>query len=166
VSAGIQRMPSTGARIGRLIATVLVFLVLGPPLGAVICVALVAGIGMHWDIDWDVGGHNWLALLGLIYVVPASYFVGAAPAIAAGFAIGVKQSFFGRARWPLALGIGLIVAVAVLNRSGQVPDAGTQDAFPEFSAALILACLIATMLCWALVRNWYYASPTATELTP
>jgi hypothetical protein len=154
VRDAIPARPSPAARIGRLIAIVLVYVVLAPPIGAVIWVALVAGIGM--PPEWDVAGPDlhWLTLLGLVYAVPMSYFFGAGPAAAAGLVIGITQSFVGRAGWPLALGTGLVVAIVVLDRSGQGTFAGTP--FPEYPAVMILACLIPTLLCWALVRTWYF----------
>jgi hypothetical protein len=167
VSAALPARPSPAARIGQLIAIVLVFVVLAPLIGAVIWVALVAGIGL--PPEWEVAGpdRHWLTLLGLIYAVPMSYYFGAAPAAAAGLVIGVMQSFVGRAGWPLALGTGLVVAIVVLDRSGQGTLAETPDQspFPEYPAVMILACLIPTLLCWALVRNWYFA-PSSGEAAP
>jgi hypothetical protein len=167
VSAAIPARPSPAARIGRLIAIVLVFVVLGPPIGAVIWVALLTGIGMPPEWDAAAGDLHWLTLLGLVYAVPMSYFFGAAPAAVAGLLIGITQSFIGRAGWPLGLGARLVVAVVVLERSGQASfaEAPDQSPFPEYPAATILACLGATLLCWALVRNWYFAPPTATDAT-
>jgi hypothetical protein len=159
VSAVLQARPSAAARIGRLIAIVLVFVMLAPLIGALIWVALVAGIGV--PPEWEVTGadRHWVTVLGLIYAVPMSYYFGAAPAAAGGLVIGFWQFFVGRAGWPLALGTGLVVAIMVLDRSGQgafvaAPD---QSPFPEYPAVMILACLIPTLLCWGLVRNWYVA---------
>ena len=105
---------------------------------------------------------HWVTLLVLIYAVPMSYYFGAAPAAVAGLVIGVTQSFIGRAGWPLALGTGLVVAIVVIERSGQGRFAGTpeQSPFPQYPAVMILACLIPTLMCWALVRNWYFAPPS------
>jgi hypothetical protein len=168
VNATVQASPSPATRIGRLIAIVLVFLVLAPLIGALIWVALVAGIGL--PPEWEVAGpdRHWVTLLGLIYAVPMSYYFGAAPAAAAGLVIGFWQAFVGRAGWPLALGTGLVAAVVVLDRSGQGTFAATpdQNPFPEYSAVMILACLIPTLLCWGLVRNWYCARPSATDTAP
>jgi hypothetical protein len=168
VSAAIPARPSTAARIGRLIAIVLVFVVLGPPIGAVIWVAIVTGIGMPPDWDMADPGRSWLTLLGLVYAVPMSYFLGAVPAAGAGLLIGITQSFIGRAGWPLALGTGLVVAIVVLERSGEGTLAASpdQNPFPEYPAVMILACLIPTLLCWALVRNRYFASLAATDAAP
>jgi hypothetical protein len=168
VSAVLQMRPSAAARIGRLIAIVLVFVLLAPLFGALIWVALVAGIGLPPDWDGADPDRHWLTLLGLIYAVPMSYYFGAGPAAGAGLLIGITQSFIGRVGWPLALGTGLVVAIVVLERSGQDPLAASpdQNPFPEYPAVMILSCLIPTLLCWALVRNWYFAAPSATDVAP
>ncbi|HWF97301.1 MAG TPA: hypothetical protein VG291_20300 [Xanthobacteraceae bacterium] len=163
MSGAIPARPSAAAQIGRLIAIVLVFVVLAPLAGALIWVALVAGIGALPELDLSDPDRHWVIVLVLIYAVPMSYYFGAAPAAVAGLVIGVTQSFIGRAGWPLALGTGLVVAIVVLERSGQGRFAGMPDQspFPEYPAVMILACLIPTLMCWALVRNWYFASPSA-----
>ena len=67
----------------------------------------------------------------------------------------------------MALGTGLVVAVVVLERSGLGTFAATSDQspFPEYPAIMILACLIPTLLCWALVRGWHFRPP-AKDVTP
>jgi hypothetical protein len=159
VSAVSQPRPGPAARVGRLIAIVLVFVLLAPLIGALIWVALVAGIGLPPDPDVTGADRDWVTVLGLIYAVPMSYYFGAVPAAAGGLVIGFWQSFVGRAGWPLALGTGLVVAIVVLDRSGQSAFVARPDRspFPEYPAVMILACLIPTLLCWGLVRNWYVA---------
>jgi hypothetical protein len=159
VSAALPARPGPVARIGRIIAIMLVFVLLAPPLGALIWVALLVGIGLPPEWDATEVDRHWVTALGLIYAVPMSYYFGAAPAAAGGLVIGFWQSFVGRAGWPLALGTGLVVAIAVLDRSGQgafmaTPD---QNPFPEYPAMVILACLVPVLLCWGLVRGWYVA---------
>jgi hypothetical protein len=168
VSAGLQTGPSAAARIGRLIAIVLVFVVLAPLLGALIWVALLAGIGLPPEWDAADPDRHWLTLLGLIYAVPMSYYFGAAPAAAAGLVIGATQAFVGRAGWPLALGTALVVAIAVLERSGDLDSLRMpgQGLFPEYAAVMILTCLVPTMLCWGLVRGWHFAPPSRRDAAP
>jgi hypothetical protein len=160
--------PGPAARIGRLIAVVLVFVLLAPPIGALIWVALLAGIGL--PPEWEVmeADRHLVVGLGLIYAVPMSYYFGAAPAAAGGLVIGFWQSFVGRAGWPLALGTGLVVAIAVLDRSGQGAFMATPDQspFPEYPAVVILACLIPILLCWGLVRSWYVAPAVSQGAAP
>jgi hypothetical protein len=157
----LHARPGAAARLGRLIAIMLVFVVLAPLIGALIWVALVAGIGLSPDFDVSGPDRHWLTLLGLLYAVPMSYYFGAAPAAVAGVVIGATQAFVGRAGWPLALGTALVVAVAVLQRSGQLSllAAPEQSPFPEYPAIVILTCLVPTMLCWLLVRGWYFPPP-------
>jgi hypothetical protein len=73
----------------------------------------------------------------------------------------------GRAGWPLALGAGLVVGVVVLERSndGALPAGPDRSAFPEYSAIMILACLVATLLCWSLVRSWNFAPAASRDVT-
>ena len=160
--------PSVGGRIGRLLATMLVFVVLGPPLGAVIWIGILAALSMPPQTDAADPSFTWFTLLGLLYAVPMSYFFGAGPAAAAGLVVGLAQSFVGRAGWPLALGTGLVVGVVVLERSGEgaLPAAPDQSAFPEYSAIMILACLVATLLCWSLVRTWNFTPAATRGATP
>jgi hypothetical protein len=168
VTAAAEWRPGVVARLVRLIAIALVFVVLAPPVGALIWVALVAGIGLSPDWNATDTERHWFTLLGLVYAVPMSYFVGSAPAGAAGLVIGFTQAFIGRAGWPLALVTALLAAMAVLERSGQLPllRAPEQSPFPEYPAIMILACLIPTLLCWLLVRGWYFAPPAHTDASP
>ena len=160
------RGPGAAGRIARLLATVLVFVVLGPPLGAVIWIGILAALSLPPPTDADPS-FTWFTLLGLLYAVPMSYFFGAGPAAAAGLVVGLAQSFVGRAGWPLALGTGLVVGVVVLERSGEgaLPAAPDQSAFPEYSAIMILAGIIATLLCWSLVRSWNFTPALSRNIT-
>jgi hypothetical protein len=161
------RGPGAAGRIARLLATVLVFVVLGPPLGAVIWIGILAALSMPPQMDAADPSFTWFTLLGLLYAVPMSYFFGAGPAAAAGLVIGLAQSFVGRAGWPLALGTGLVVAVVVLERSndGALPAVSDRSALPEYSAIMILACLISTLLCWSLVRSWNFTPALSRNIT-
>jgi hypothetical protein len=68
----------------------------------------------------------------------------------------------------LALGTGLVVAVAVLKSSHQLTLLGARDQspFPEYPAVMILTCLVPTLICWTLVRGWYFAPPAITDTAP
>jgi hypothetical protein len=158
---------SVGARIGRLIAIVIVFVVIAPPVGALVLVGLVEGLDRYGYGELDGSDRNWVTLVDLVLAVPVSYWYGTAPAAAAGLVIGIRQSFFGRATWPLPLATGFIVALVVLERSGRHPFTVMPDdrSFPA-SAIVMLACLVATMVCWGLVRSWYVAAPGAALKRP
>lgn len=156
MSADASAFPGIGARIWRLITIVLVFIVVGPPVGAVAFVLSTALIGMGMKID--LAGLTWIGLIALIYAVPLSYMIGAAPAVAVGLLVGIRQAFFGAIRWPYALAIGLASGLALLVLSGQpiIPVSGDGAAQPVHIPVMISVCLSATLACWAIVRNWYF----------
>jgi hypothetical protein len=149
--------PGLAARIGRVLAIMVVFAAIGPLVGAAVLVAVLTGMGMRDAVDESQ--LHVFTLVGFLYAMPLSYWLGTAPAAAAGLAIGIRQAFFGRATWPMALAVGLIVGVVMLGRSGALPArAGDAvDSLSEFSAVIVLACLISTLVCWTLVRGWYVA---------
>ena len=169
MSAAIPARPSPAARIGRLIEIVLIFVVLGPPIGGVVVLILTAAGMGHPHSLVELFNGPFFVLGAAIF----SYPFGAAPAALAGFAIGIKQAFFGRTTWPMALAVGLIAGTVFLEGlDTYYPRAGIQAQvynsmpFPEFPAILILTCLISTMLCWSLVRGPYFTPPSATDASP
>ena len=150
------------ARIGALLAVVLVFVVLGPPIGVFVWSLLIV----------DVDGLRQAAIdpFDLMLMVPIGYVFGTAAAGAAGLALGIRQAFFGRATWPMAIGAGLL-AGAVLLRDVEALDPnlrfrphGLDGARLQLISILFLTCIIATMLCWALERSWYFARTPAEAL--
>ena len=156
MSADADAFPGIGARIWRLITIVLVFIIVGPPVGAIAFVLSTALIGMGMKVD--PAGLTWIGLFALIYAVPLSYLIGAGPAAAVGLLVGVRQAFFGAIRWPYALAIGLASGLALLVLSGQpmIPFSGNNASHPVHIPAMISVCLSATLACWAIVRNWCF----------
>jgi hypothetical protein len=156
VSAEAHALPGIGTRMWRLMTIVLVFIIVGPPVGAMAFVLSTALIGMGMKVD--LAGLTWIGLFALIYAVPLSYLIGVAPAAAVGLLVGVRQAFFGAIRWPYALLIGLASGLALLVLSGQpiIPVPGSDAAQPIHIPVLLSVCLSATFACWAIVRNWYF----------
>jgi hypothetical protein len=169
VSAAIRARPSPAARIGRLIEIVLIFVVLGPPIGGFVLFLLTAASTGNPHTLVDLLNVPFFVLGAAIF----SYPFGAAPAALAGLAIGIKQAFFGRTTWPMALAVGLIASPVFLEgfysfypRLGVRAQGFNALPSPEFSAILILTCLVPTMLCWTLVRSPYFAPPSCTDAAP
>jgi hypothetical protein len=154
-AAGIP--PQTGARVRRLLAIVLVFILCGPPVGALVFMLAVAVVGMGNQAD--LGGLTWVALFAIIYAIPFGYLIGFTPALAAGLIVGVRQAFFGPATWWFALGAGLAVGVGFQLATGQplLPPADTDMNMREQGPIMILTCACSTLVCWSLVRGWYFA---------
>jgi hypothetical protein len=163
VSVAVDTRPSLAARIGRLLEIVLIFVVLGPPIGFFVCLPLLV----------ISAGNLPSALFAVLFVMPLSYFYGAGPAALAGAAIGIKQAFFGRTTWSMAFAVGLIAGVVFLKgvdafNPGAAFQAQIFDgaAVPLFPALAILTCLVPTLLCWRLVRSPYFTPPSCMGAAP
>ncbi len=143
--------PSHGSRIMRVLGIAMVFMLLGPPVGAIVFMTATALTGMAKG--GDVSGLGWIALFALIYAAPFSYFVGIVPAAIAGLLMGIRQAYFGRANWAYAVVVGLLVGFGMLFLTGQRIAVDADAPVP----ILLLTCLIPTLVCWLVVRGWYTA---------
>jgi hypothetical protein len=153
---GAIARPSSAARIKRSLAIVAIFVLLGPPVGAVTLLMTVAVVGMGSRLD--VAGLARVVPFALIYGIPFGYLIGVTPAAAVGILFGTRQAFFGPVRLWTALAIGTLAGVTVHLASGQalLPN-GSKDALSQQGPVMIVTCIAATMVCWAIVRNWYFA---------
>jgi len=150
----IPAEPPLGKRLRCLFAIVMVFVVIGPPVGALAFMLSIAVIGMGAKVD--LIGLSWIGLFALIYAAPLSYFIGAGPAAAGGLVFGVRQAFFGPVNWPVAALIGVGLGIGFLVMSGHsLPAMLTDTEQPEHVPVMVVTCLAATMACWAVVRGWH-----------
>jgi hypothetical protein len=168
VSAARSTAPGRAARGRRLIGIVLTFVALGPPIGFFVTWSLLVIVARPENAS--ATSTDLLAVpIILLLIMPFAYLYGVVPAALAGLAIGIKQAFFGRTTWPMALGVGLLVGVIFLEGFDIIGPRGVfrptrydGSPIPELPGILILTCVVPTMLCWALVRNRYFApTPTA-----
>lgn len=156
--------PSLGKRLNCLLAIVMVFVVVGPPVGALAFMLSIALIGMGSSVD--LVGLSWIGLFALIYAAPLSYFIGAGPAAAGGLIFGIRQAFFGPVIWPVAALIGVGLGIGLLVMSGEsLPPMLTDTEQPEHVPVMVVTCLAATMACWALVRGWHLPPRAARDKT-
>jgi hypothetical protein len=152
--AAMPAEPSLGQRLRCLLAIVMVFVVIGPPVGALAFMLSIAVIGMGAKVD--LVGLSWIGLFALIYAAPLSYFLGAGPAAAGGLIFGVRQAFFGPVIWPVAALIGVGLGIGFLVMSGHsLPSMLTDSEQPEHVPVMVVTCFAATMACWAIVRGWH-----------
>jgi hypothetical protein len=158
--AAMPAEPSLGQRLRCLLAIVMVFVVIGPPVGALAFMLSIAVIGMGAKVD--LVGLSWIGLFALIYAAPLSYFIGAGPAAAGGLVFGLRQAFFGPVNWLVAALIGIGLGVGFLVMSGHsLPSMLTDTEQPEYVPVMVVTCLAATMACWAIVRGWHLPSRAA-----
>jgi hypothetical protein len=153
----------SGSAILRFVLVVLLFLLIGPPVGALTVAALFA-VGLAGSTG-DVEGGLWVAAFLSLYGVFLSWFIGWFPALIAGAIIGVRQAFFAPVPFWFAgltgLGVGLGVGVA---GNDLVLAEG------EWGAPFILlVCLVPTLVCWLaakLVGSAQALPPTPARGSP
>lgn len=130
----------------------LVFLLLAPPLGAVVFIALMG----TWLTQMGVGENapeglpQGLYAMGLFVAVPLSYWFGGFPALLLGLFFGLWQGLYGRIGFSFAALVG--IAGGMLFAAATYMPAGMVFARREF-AVLTLCVLVPTLCCWYLTRN-------------
>ena len=142
---------SIPSRVVRVLLTVLIFVAVGPPVGAMFFMLSVALVGLGRDVD--LGGLVWIGLFSLIYAVPLSYLLGAVPAAASGFLVGLKRELSGTVGWRFALVAGAIVGLGLVIISGQSFRPASTESGPPSNVILAATCLFSTVFCWAVERN-------------
>jgi len=163
VSAAVRRSPSLAARAGMAIGIVIVFVVVGPPVGFLTFLIASSPSDAMDTLTTLWSPPYFVVLIGGIAM---SYVFGGGPLALAGLVVGIRQAYFGPGTWWIALATGLAVGVAVL---GGVPVQLANFPSSDFSftpAVLILSCVAPTLLCWLLVSGWYFAAPVRTDAPP
>jgi len=149
--------PTHVSRLARVFGITMIFVLLGPPVGAVAFMTSTALIGIVRG--GDVSSLGWIALFALIYAAPFSYFVGTIPAAAAGLLLGIRQAYFGRASWAYAVAVGLLVGFGTLFLTGQQLSIDNDAPVP----IILATCLVPTLVCWLVVRGWFTAHALAAQ---
>jgi hypothetical protein len=146
---------------------VLIFIAIGPPVGGVFYWALGA-VALFLQ-NLPATGFIEIILSALLFVflvlvsivaAPYSYLYGAAPAAAAGLAIGMLRLRYGVLNAPLVLAVGAVVGVIYPLALPRLPSAE----FPKFVALsglgaaeyvlLSVTCVLATLTCWRFIRSY------------
>ena len=153
LAGSITSTPSLKSRFLRALAVLIVFVLVGPPVGALIFFLTIALLGMGQN--FELAGLGWIGLFALIYGVPFSYLIGIGPAAVAGLAIGIRDAFFRKATWAFAILTGLAVGVGFIVMSGQqlIPPTESGTEYPMSNPVLLVTCFLSTMFCWFIVRQ-------------
>ena len=95
---------SFGAKTWNFFVVVLIFLLIGPPVGAVVFLAMIAvWIGKGSDPGSVASVFAFLTLYGLLF----SWFIGGLPAVLTGLAFAIWQTFVGPVRATIAAVAGI-----------------------------------------------------------
>jgi len=141
--------------IGRFAGIVVVFVVVGPPVGALAVTLLLAAMGLTTGLAAD----GWLdqgrfavgvMLLGLVFGLPISYTVGTVPAALVGFATAVWDARTGSISPYVALGAALVLGVLAASRASGLVSAPEGERAAQI--AIPLVHMAAAWLCWLLAR--------------
>ena len=163
MSTVVRRPPTFGARAGMAIAIVIVFVVVGPPIGFLTILIASSPSDAIEMLTTVWSPPYFLVLIGGIAM---SYVFGGGPLALAGLVVGIKQAYFGPSSWWMALATGLVIGVAGLGGVHlQFADFPSSN-FSLTPAVLILSGVVPTLVCWLLVSGWYFAPPAHTEATP
>lgn len=126
---------------------ILVFLLLGPPLGS-----LVHMLGLFVISPPSVSAMQAVDFFLRMTVIgtPFSYLFGVIPALGTGISMALVQRIWGRIRLIeaalLGLACGVLFAFATEQNSGPLPSRA-------YFVVKVLTCLIPTIICWWLVRS-------------
>ena len=125
--------------IGRTLAVTLVFVVLGPPIGAATLFGCMTALSMARSLD--PSGLGWIGLFALLYGVPMSYLIGAPTAALAGVALGLGRAFGRWTSWTPAVLTGAVVGLPMVKSSAPL------------DLMFIAVCLVPTLVCWWIARR-------------
>ncbi len=154
--------PSQGARLRRLAAIVLVFIVVGPLIGMIVFVLSLIFIAAGTMFNpWVLAGFG---LLAKDYALPV-YLSNLKSAAAVGLLVGIRQAFFGAITWPFAVGGGIAIGLGfVLLSSLTMPPRIDTSVVLAGYATTVAKYLCITFVCWAIVRNWYFERGRADKV--
>lgn len=130
-------------RIWFTLKIMLVFLVFGPPIGALTYTSL---IGL-WFGRTDPGGGLAVFAFLSIFGLPLSYLYGAAPALLTGLAMALWRLARGAIGWleAVIIGLGAGVFMAFAGKAGVVEAA---SATSNAMALVTLTALVPAFACW------------------
>lgn len=142
---------------GSAIGTILTFLVLGPPLGAIVLVLLLAAVpGLALTTAFEGKGIADL-LAGsigvMLFTLPFSYILGGLQAGFCGLVLATYGWFKGRP----PLWIALVASLFAFGVSYFVDIFGTFADSQHITMVMFITHMVPTFLCWLIVRNYWRA---------
>lgn len=147
-----------GAKLWNFVVVVLIFLLVGPPVGAIVFLGMLA-VWIAKSADPGAVGSvfAFLTLYGILF----SWFIGGLPAFLTGLVFALWQTFVRRvsagAAALVGIGAGLMLALVAGDIAREIGD-------PPMLPLYLVTCFSATMACWLLARSFVTAEgrPVAT----
>ena len=151
--------PSRLVRILQVLVIVLVFAMVGPPIGGVLLLTLLAIV----KTGPGTGASDYVTVVffALIYGSVFAYLFGIIPAALVGLVVGVRQVYFGRVSLLEALGVGLIAGMVFMIVIFERGPANGSDPY-LLRPILVVTCVLPTLVCWLIVRTWFVKPQAGT----
>ena len=141
---------------GSAIGTVMTYLVLGPPLGAMVLILLLTAVpGLALPSPENTGLGTTVAVsLGIaLFAVPFTYILGGLQALFCGVVLAAYGWLKGRP----PLWVGLIASLLAFVVSYSVDIFGTFADSNHIVLVMVITHLLPTILCWLIVRTFWMA---------
>jgi hypothetical protein len=154
----------TGVSRGDVVAIMWIFIIVGPPVGAMAFVFTLALVGMA--MRPDLAAATGVGLFALLCAMALRRRIVAGPAAADDLLASIRQTCFGPLAWPMVAAGAVAVGLGVLSLFGQ-PDLLPSRADapqPEYMPVVLAICLGNALIGWAIVRNWIFAAANADEV--
>jgi hypothetical protein len=134
-------------RLARLFGTILVFILVGPPIGGVvgIFVWLFFNLVMNKGVDGTLSEY----FAGALLTVGLSHFAGFMPAAFAGFVVGIAHAFLGRVPWVAAIVAAVLTACVYALLFSRAALGNELVVVPVG----IMTILVPVIACTAIVRS-------------
>jgi hypothetical protein len=141
------------------------FIFAGPLIGMGVWLAgaVIDGLIFYQQPRPRLGLFETISVLPVVsfIAIPYGYLLGVVPAALAGLIVGAMQLRFGRLRWYGVVLVGAAVGVAdifigkLLVRLLVTANAPQPRANWGSFVFPIVTCMVATLVCWRFVRDWY-----------
>jgi hypothetical protein len=151
--------------LSQTLKVLVVFLIMGPPVGAL---TFFVGVGINGVIETgNVADVALPTMFGLIYGVPLCYSIGTTPTAISGLILGATAALNRAPGLLFAATVGIAVGIGMafyaIGGSIELPSAETASGY-IFSVSLFAACLVSTVICW-IVAHSIIGKPAATRNT-
>jgi hypothetical protein len=146
--------------ITQALALAMFFAVVGPLAGLAGFLSVLLGasiIGFLTGVSSHAAQNFAMIMMLAVIGIPFAYFYGFLPSVAAGILIGLLRLRMMRVPWYLALLIGLCIGAVFTIAYRHDMILGYPGEYGRWADHLlnVFPCVAATMICWAIVRNWF-----------
>jgi hypothetical protein len=140
-------------RFSRLLGTILVFILIGPPIGGLVGVFvwLFFNLTMNKSVDGTLGEYAAAALL----IVGLSYFPGFVPAAFAGFVVGTAHAFLGRVPWIAAILAAVLAGFVYALLFSRAAPGNELVMVPVGFITILVPVIVCTAIIRSMEQRWW-----------